>query len=257
MSNMISSFFDRLTYRRAFSFWSKAARRAKKTDLSSLRTQQQQAYRLRGQLDELTHVADNRLGFPRVGSSAFPRPGGTDWAWRPQLWRGGLGQKGIAGAENRTELGDEITLFHDCKISELTLRQLRNSHQTDLAPYGLRMDVFRFDGSFLSLAIDLPQDACTGLEKRHIIKLNTIIETEKDIEIFGRLNVKHGPNTEQIVREIPLGGAETSAEFDLGYSDINEKRIERVWLDLIFESPEMNQVTIRDATLCRFPRAEI
>jgi len=30
-----------------------------------------------------------------------------------------------------------------------------------------------------------------------------------------------------------------------------------VWLDLIFESPEMNQVTIRDLTFCRYPRAEI
>ena len=46
-------------------------------------------------------------------------------------------------------------------------------------------------------------------------------------------------------------------EFDLGYSDINEKRVERMWLDLIFEGPEMNQITIRDITFCRYPRAEL
>ena len=43
-------------------------------------------------------------------------------------------------------LGREATLFHDCTHSELTLRQLRNLREADLAPYGLRMDVFRFDG---------------------------------------------------------------------------------------------------------------
>ena len=59
-------------------------------------------------------------------------------------------------------LGNEVTLFHDCEFSELTLRQLRNLREQDLAPYGLRMDVFRFDGSFLSLVVDLPTTGSTG-----------------------------------------------------------------------------------------------
>ena len=49
---------------------------------------------------------------------------------------------------SKTNLGEEVTVFHDCKISELTLRQVRNTREADLAPFGLRMDVFRFDGSF-------------------------------------------------------------------------------------------------------------
>ena len=89
------------------------------------------------------------------------------------------------------------------------------------------------------------------------MRVNLIIEVEKSIEIFARLNIKHGPNTEQLMLELPLGESEVMVEFDLGYSDINEKRVERMWLDLIFESPEMNQVTIRDLTFCRYPRAEI
>jgi len=119
------------------------------------------------------------------------------------------------------------------------------------------MVVFRFDGSFLSLVIDAPADACEGLQRRHIVRVNAIVEIEKQIEVFARLNIKHGPNTEQLVLELPIGEDDVMVEFDLGYSEINEKRIERVWLDLIFESPEMNQVTIRDLTFCRYPRAEI
>ncbi len=46
-------------------------------------------------------------------------------------------------------------------------------------------------------------------------------------------------------------------EFDLSYTNLNEKRVEKIWLDLIFEGPEMNQVTVRDITFSRLPRAEL
>jgi Family of unknown function (DUF6478) len=119
------------------------------------------------------------------------------------------------------------------------------------------MDVFRFDGSFLSLALDLPRAASEGLEKRHMIRLTAVAEVEKPIEIFVRLNIKHGPNTEQLVEELPLGPGESFVDFDLAYSALNEKRIDHIWVDLIFEAPEMNQVMLRDVTLSRRPRAEL
>ena len=76
------------------------------------------------------------------------------------------------------------------------------------------------------------------------------------LELFARLNIKHGPNTEQIVRELPLHSDEIMVEFDLAYSNINEKRIERAWIDLIFENPQMSQTVLRDLTFSRRPRAE-
>jgi hypothetical protein len=119
------------------------------------------------------------------------------------------------------------------------------------------MDVFKFDGSFLSLVIDLPAEAVEGLRKTHLIGMNAIVETEKPLEIFARLNIRHGPNTEQIVRELPLNQENTTVEFDLAYSKLNEKRVDRAWIDLIFEGPEMNQVTVRDLTFSRRPRAAL
>ena len=83
------------------------------------------------------------------------------------------------------------------------------------------------------------------------------VEMEKPLEIFARLNIKHGPNVEQIVRELPLNEEEVMVEFDLAYSKMNEKRVERLWVDLIFEGPEMNQVILRDVTFSRRPRAEL
>jgi len=248
---------DRLLHRREIARWSKAARQANEAELETLRQQRQRARQLRGKLDQLTHVAGSRLALPRIGSNSFSRPGGTLWSWRPQLWRGPLGQRGHAAAVNKTHLGDEVVLYHDCKISELTLRQVRNLREEDLAPFGLQMDVFRFDGSFLSVVLEMPPKAVEGLQRRHLIQLRTIMESEKPIEVFARLNIKHGPNTEKIVLELPIDQNEVMVEFDLAYSDLNEKRIENMWVDLIFEGPEMNQVTIRDITFCRYPRAEL
>ncbi|MFT5743361.1 MAG: hypothetical protein ACI86S_001429 [Paracoccaceae bacterium] len=248
---------ERLLQRRVLANWARAARKAAGAELSVLRAQRYSARQLRQKLDELTYVADSRLALPRIGSNAFAKPGGTDWSWRPQLWRGPLASKGMSNVQSKTSLGDEVTIFHDCRISELTLRQLRNTREVDLAPFGLRMDVFRFDGSFLSLVLNLPPESCDGLKKRHLVRLDANIELEKPLEIFARLNIKHGPNTEQIVRELPLHQEEVMVEFDLAYSKLNEKRVERMWVDLIFEGPEMNQVTIRDITFCRHPRAEL
>lgn len=248
---------DRVFQRKSLRKWSHIAENAKNADLSDLRTQRNSARQLRTQLNKLIHVADSRLALPMEGSSLFPKPHGTDWSWRPELWRGPVPTPGVSSAPSKSKLGEEVTLFHDCSSSELTLRQLRNLREEDLAPYGVRMDVFNFDGSFLSLVVDLPESATQGLTKSHLVRIATIVETEKPIEIFARLNIKHGPNTEQIVRELPLHEEDIIVEFDLAYTRINEKRIEKIWLDLIFEAPQMNQVTIRDLNFSRYRRAAI
>lgn len=257
MANFSGGFLEGRLYARAVQRWARAARRAASADLATLRRQRTRARLLRAQLDQLIYTADERLALPVVGATGFPKPHNADWAWRPELWRGPLAGPGIAAVETKSMLGNEATLFHDCSRSELSLRQLRNTREADLAPYGLQMDVFKFDGSFLSLVIDLPHDAVAGLKRRHLIRMDTIVQMEHPLEMFARLNIRHGPNTEQIVRELPAGEEQVSIEFDLAYTKLNEKRIERAWVDLIFEGPNMNQVVLRDLTFSRRPRAQI
>ncbi len=251
-----SALVDWIVHRRGLRRWSRAARRAPEMPLAELRRERSKARNLLYSLNEMVAIADNRLALPMIGSNAFPKPHSTDWAWRPALWTLPLASPGMSSAPSKAKLGDELTLFHDCARSELTLRQVRNTRDSDLAPYGLRMDVFAFDGSFLSVVLDLPQGAVDGLKKRHLLRMTTIVELEKPLEIFARINIKHGPNTEQIVRELPMDDGEIVVEFDLAYTDVNEKRIERIWIDLIIENPEMSQVTLRDLTFSRRPRAE-
>ncbi len=257
MAGSLDRILDRIVWRRALRRWRRAADSATALDLESLRSLRGVARQHRRQIDRALHVAEGRLALPVIGPNPIRRQSGTDWAWRPELWRGPVPVQGFAAIESRSQLCNGATLFHDCRISEITTRQIRNTREEDLAPFGLRMDVFHFDGSFLSLVLDLPEEAVQGLRTKHLVRLDTIVEMEKPLEIFARLNVKHGPNVEQVVRELPLNAPDTMVEFDLFYTRLNEKRIERAWIDLIFEGPELNQIVLRDVTVSRRPRAEL
>ena len=128
----MSRAFSALALRR----WSEAARKAETADLRQLRRQRAAARRLKDQLDRLIHVADGRLALPLLGNQSFPRPHDADWAWRPELWCGPLSMAGLSSVPSQSRLGGEVTLFHDCAQSEITLRQLRNTREADLAAYG-------------------------------------------------------------------------------------------------------------------------
>ena len=257
MAGRLTKFLETLNQRRAVKRWQAEAELASSKNLAALRRVVTQAWSLRRHLDHVIHTAETRLALPMMGSNIIRRQMGTDWAWRPDLWLGPISTLGHAAIASKTMLCAGTTVFHDCKRSELTARQIRNTREADIAPFGFRLDVFRFDGSFLSLVLDLPPDAALDLRQRHIMRVDMIVEMEKPLEIFARLNIKHGPNVEQIVREMPLNEEEVMVEFDLGYSKLNEKRVEKLWLDLIFEGPEMNQIILRDVTLTRRPRAEL
>ncbi len=255
MARRITGLMETMLHGRSLKRWTAAGEAARQADMGSLRTLRDRARSLRRALDQVIHEAEHRLSLPVVSSNATKKPLGTDWSWRPMLWNGPLPSPGMSAVPSKAVICEGATIFHDCRRSELSVRQIRNTRESDSAPYGFRMDVFRFDGSFLSLVLDLPDEAARGLRLRHMIRLDLIMEMEKPLEIFARLNIKHGPNVEQIVREVPMQAEEMMVEFDLAYSKMNEKRVEKLWVDLIFEGPEMNQVILRDATLSRRPRA--
>lgn len=248
---------DRAVQARGLRRWTRLARAAQDTDLPDLRAQRTMARRLKARLDELIHVADARLALPQVGNQSFPRPQESDWGWRPEVWSGPLPVQGLVEVRSNTGLGREATLFHDCPRAEMALRQVRNLREADLAAFGLQLDVFDFRGSYLSLAVDLPAAAIEGLTRQHLVRLDATVEMEQPLEIFARLNVRHGPNTEQVVRELPLQKDTVFVEFDLAYTRLNEKRVDKMWLDLIFESPRMNRIMLRDLTFSRRRRAAL
>ncbi len=252
-TGILGSYFQK----RALKQWERLTERAQTTDLASLKNLRTAARATAQRVGDVNHIVDARLTRPLIGSEAMKLPPSTDWSHRPDLWSGPLCPSGVAPARNNATLGNEVTLYHDCKMQTLSLKQIRNTRPSDVAPFGLQMEVYTFDGSFLSLVLKAPDGMVKGLTKNHILRLSLRIESERPLEIAARMNLKHGPNTEQISKEIDQSQGDSLAEFDLAYVPFNEKHSEHIWFDLFFDSPAMNKVTLRDLTLSRHARSKL
>jgi hypothetical protein len=81
-------------------------------------------------------------------------------------------------------------------------------------------------GQFPVACNTLPPEAVQGLKSRHLVRLDAMIVAERPLRAYARLNVKHGPNVAQLVREIPALTGEVVVEFDLAYAKIDDTRID-------------------------------
>lgn len=123
---------------------------------------------------------------------------------------------------------------------------------------GLALQLKGFAGSFLSLVIDLPSEAVQGLRARHLIRLDTGVGGSAGPAAYARLNIRHGPNVEQAVRQLPCGqGSAQMAEFDMFYVGLNEKRVEAAWIDLIFNPGSDDSICLSHLIASRRPRAAL
>lgn len=187
-------------------------------------------------------------------------PPGTDWHWRPRLLRGQIAPQAIAAPDSGQRLGDDAALWHDCPHRALILRQSVGPQTGQGASYRMGIEMLGFSGSFLSLALDLPNDALEGLGPDRILQLDAVMDAERPLTIYARINLVQGPNTETMLRQLgdPVAGhgARRRAEFDLAYAGLANRPVEKAWLDLIFEQPRMNAVSVNDAVLSHHPRAQ-
>jgi len=165
--------FERKTRERAARQWTALAGRVERLHPARLSRLRDEARELRGSLDRFLIGADRHASRSRAALDALHLPGGTDWRWRPGFMAGQVSPRGLAGPESGDRLGEGAAVWHDCPESALILQQLANDGATDLSPFGMRLEVFGFAGSFLSLSIDLPESALQGLTRSHILRLET------------------------------------------------------------------------------------
>lgn len=257
MAGRLSQFLEGWHQRRTEDRWVRLAKAAPGLDSFELRALRTEARGLRRHLDRMLQVADARLAAPSLTAGLPQMPLGTDWTWRPDAWCGALPDPGVIASGDRTPLGEGLALYHDCPLGEVVVRQVRNDRPDDRAPYGLAIDVFGFKGSFLSLAVNLPEPGVDGLKARHLVRAEMVVDGDRPVKAYARLNIKHGPNLAQPVSALPEQGRDKVAEFDLAYAGLNDKRIERAWADLILNEAAMSRIVIRDLVVSRRPRAEL
>lgn len=251
--------FDKKILARAQQRWFELASRGDMS-LHGRQRLRDEAMSLRRNLDRFLTNTDRHVDQIKARLDVMHLPGGTDWRWRPSFMDLPLRPDGVVFPTSGAQFGLETSLWHDCPERSLILQQIKNLRTSDLSPFGLMLEVFGFSGSFLSVSIDLPSEALANLTRNHIIRLEANFELEREMTIFARLNVANGPNTDQVTHQFTANPQDTHThhviEFDLAYTEINEKRLEKIWLDLIFEAPNMNALEIRELFLSRHLRAE-
>ncbi|UWQ95719.1 hypothetical protein K3728_00285 [Rhodobacteraceae bacterium M385] len=236
--------------------WQRALRAPKDLSLAELKRMNGDIQGMRDRLDTMAAQSRSAILSRAVGDDGIDRPDQCDWVTRPAVWREEMRPKGIVGLNSPQPLSGGATVFHDANHAEMSLRQERAPHWARGANFGLVLEVYRSDGSFVSFVQDLPPEAMVGLTRNHFIAVNLVADREQPVEIYARLNIQHGPNVEQMVRQIEFDGTTGQAEFDLAYTKINEKRLEKAWLDLIVEGPKMTRIALWDMVLLRAPRAD-
>ena len=244
----------KLTDRRARRRWARAESAAQTLDPHALKDLQSEAHRLAKRLNRVLRVAESRLAAPLAPPANRDATTHADWTWQPDLWSAPLHPTGHTDIASGTRLTPQIALFHDCAHREITFRQTRLPNATSNG-FATQLDVLNFSGSYLSLAIDVPQEGLDNLTRHHIVALHLTQSFESPLDAYARLNLQHGPNTDRVVAKIEPDAR--SVEFDLAATRLDETRLSRGWIDLIFEAPAMNRITLGEVALNRHLRAEI
>jgi len=178
-------------------------------------------------------------------------PAKTEWGYTASLLDP-AGSDDISGEIlTGTELSKDVALYHDGDRPVIGLRRAPDNRN------GILLELPDFPATYLSLALGVPEGGVRGLGRNSLLRLALTSRTQKPFQAYARLNLKYGPNTEQIVREIDIGTGDSFAEFDIFYTGFEPSRTSGAWIDLIFNAPSGLSVQIFDVVILRRVRASL
>ena len=181
----------------------------------------------------------------------FALPPKTQWGFTPSL-QNSVTENGISGRVlTGTSVGPNVTLHHDGDETAFSIQR------PDDCGTGLLFEFGDFPNGFFSLAFDLPADGGAALSRNDLLRFIVQTQTDQPFQAYVRLNLQHGPNTEQLVRMLDIGGGATFVEFDLFYSEYGEKHASSAWIDLIFNDPAHKKVSLEHVIILRRARASL
>lgn len=246
----------KLADRRARRRWSRVDGLANTRDPFDLKIIETETVRLTHRVNKALRAAQTRLSNPLRAPANRSTPTQADWSWHPDHGLDTIPPGGIAAVRPGTRVTPDTALFHDCSRREVTFLLTTPSHAaSDLTCKTI--EVRDFEGTYLSLATDLPNEALAGLSRHHIVALDISLICDCPLAAYARLNLRHGPNTDHIVAKLADENDAQRIEFDLACLRLDETRLTHAWLDLIFESPAQCRITLKHMALHRRPRADI
>ena len=253
----LRALFDGARHRLSMRHWAGLHARADTLSPAELARLRGRAKALGRATNRFAQKAETRLSGSADMSHGAQLDKRATWTFRPAAWSHAMTPIGHAPALPKSRLAEGVTLHHDCARNDISVRQIRNRQGQGGAPYGISFETLDFSGSFLSTAIELPDVARQNLAKTDLFRLRTHVQVETPLTIFARINVRHGPNIDEIIRTIDLAQPDSTVAFDLFYTDVEPDKVTDIWLDFICEKPVMNRISVHDLVVSRQPRASV
>lgn len=175
-------------------------------------------------------------------------------AVRPNPFAFPLSSLRTTSPQREWSLDDQVTLFHDCSLSQILIRQNPTPETGRVAPHELQIECFEFQGSFFSFKFDLPFQA--DVTSDTIISIRAHIVTSEDIQAHARLSIAKGAHTEAIIRDVAINDPFATAEFDLYFAETRLDGSQSMWIDLSFSNIAQSKIHLRDIVLFQTNRAE-
>ncbi|QPH52952.1 DUF6478 family protein [Pontivivens ytuae] len=233
--------------------WTRRLTRAEGVEAKVLRRWRAQSRRLLRLTRTLDELATRRLNGPVSTSAVIEVPPDATMVFRPALLATAQEPAGHAGPASNTAVAPGVTLFHDMPRADALIRQRPGPD----GRHACEIELWGGGGSFLSLALALPEAEAQATRREDLIRLAYDIGAEHPTEIFARLNLSHGPNVEEVVRQVDLRAGTNWLEFDVFYTDFEPERVNEIWIDLMFDPRTANRITLRDILILRRPRLSL
>ncbi|MEM9059190.1 MAG: DUF6478 family protein [Pseudomonadota bacterium] len=155
-----------------------------------------------------------------------------------------LNASSMAPAPRLCESGEEIALgsklFHDCVRNGPGIGQTKN---------GLRIDCGAFDGSYVSLAVDLPAEQAAKIR----VGMNLIVAfraaSSKALPVFLRAHFLNQEGREVLHDLIVIDSGARSVRFNLDGLRIPIDQPTSAWVDVILSDPAGTDVALEDIAL--------
>jgi hypothetical protein len=149
-----------------------------------------------------------------------------------------------------SSIAPDLAIWHDLAPDRVSLTPVEGGL------LGIEMDG---RGSYISLAVDLSGPMIAELSRDDILGCLAAFDLRHPARVFLRANIVQGPETVSIQRQLkpPADGRAQRAEFDLAYVDLLRRPLDRIWIDLIVESPGRNHLRIDGLQPYWRPRAQV
>ncbi|MEM8841650.1 MAG: DUF6478 family protein [Pseudomonadota bacterium] len=186
----------------------------------------------------MTHLRNTHFGHKGTGPEII-------WQVRPQVFCQALTDPALSTPETGSDICDGLALFHDAADPLMRWSQIWRAP----GEAGLRLTIYRFEGSFVSLAARIPDSLASKLRPGHQISVSFTARASRPLALDLRLNLEIAGRSETLAAHRILTDCAHSASFDLRHFEITGDTQVKAWCDLILRNPGMAEVDFHDLSI--------